>query len=152
MNEAIKLAILEGGYEPVGCDLRDMEQDHIGILDPKIDDRVKEAEGYDYCIYHLEYPEEGYFYAGTFNNAILDPLFWQALGKALEKDKHDFMMAKSKSMEMEYCCQCHIDKKFLTNQPECKAVNETMHNKAVAYLNLVLLKGDTEKFWKELLK
>lgn len=58
---------------------------------------------------------------------INDPLFWQALGKALGKGQ----------------CPCKAK--------ECD-IRDWWIDTAMQYHYLVLAGGDTEKFWKELLK
>lgn len=83
MEKIFALAIYND-YEPFGCDFTEMPNDNRGIFFKKFNpEYFKELVEYDYVIYDLEYPEEGVSYAGTFNNALLDPIFWQTLGRAL---------------------------------------------------------------------
>lgn len=74
-------------------DFTDMPIEDRGTLfyeDFPEDRREKEEieQGYVY-FYSREYPEEGYYASMLMELALLDPLFWQALGRALgwNKDK-----------------------------------------------------------------
>jgi predicted amidophosphoribosyltransferase len=74
---------------------------------------------------------------------ILDPLFWQALGKALGWEDSICETCKSKFPEYHNgCVRCggHIN-------PDPFMLYHALH-----YQELVLTGGDTEKFWKELIK
>lgn len=114
-----------------------MSLDSRGVLFPKTDEKVKEAEDYDFCIYDIDYPEEGYFYAGLYDTAILDPAFWVALGKALGWKEHDKMMeGKHYCMDFPHYDWQDFDWKF----------------NALRFFELKLTGGDEEKFWEELLK
>lgn len=83
MEEAIKRAIM-GGWEPAGVDFTGMEIDNRGLLfyeDFPEDKRGDIEKGWVY-FYDTEYPEEGYYAGMLMEIAVLDPTFWQALGKA----------------------------------------------------------------------
>ena len=104
MNEAIKLAVEKGGYRPKGYSSFDNyspAQKTQAIVKMKFKERI-----------------------------VLDPLFWQALGKALEWDLGDeideavFGEPKEKPYWLQY---------------------------ALDYHELLLTNSSTEKFWKELL-
>lgn len=106
MNEAIKLAIEKGGYK----------------FSPIIEWYRPIASIYaDHCK-PLDYP---------LNSVFSDPLFWQALGKAL------------------------IDHRRWRRPI---TVNKGLPDKpvwlfhALRYHELILTGGDTERFWKDLLK
>lgn len=103
MNEAIKLAIRKGGYR-------------FAFSNKK--------ESLDYSDY-VGSPEET-----SYDEIVLDPLFWQALGKALGWDETNML-----SYGLRYG----------------KEVPESV-GKALQYFEVALTGGDTEKFWKELLK
>lgn len=65
----------------------------------------------------------------TFDEIVLDPLFWQALGKALGKEDED------------YTDDPFADWKYW----------EWWKGAAHHYFDIILTGGDTEKFWSELL-
>lgn len=94
MNEAIRLAIEEGGYKK----------------DPHLIDLMPLSNK-------------------TLALAVLDPLFWQALSKALGWDKTHTVWFKQ-SWEN----------------------REPWLNHAHQHFDLILTGGDIESFWKELLK
>lgn len=84
----------------------------------------------------------------------LDPLFWQALGKALgENREHEWFRcenenckADSEYVSMIFCSYCGTKlSKFIKH-------SEWWKTTAMQYFDLVLTGGDTEKFFKELLK
>jgi hypothetical protein len=96
MNEAIKLAIEQGGYTFAGFSPQ-------GTLE--------QAPNFDAEI-------------------ILDPLFWQALGKALGWK----------------CPRCHI------NAKGCEYCDGKFWlEKSMEYYYLHMTGGDIDKFWKQLL-
>jgi hypothetical protein len=80
-------------------------------------------DGYNFSQYDVD--------IGNFHEEVIsrDPLFWQALGKALgwKVDKDDTCINN----------ECFYCKPWLKH--------------AHRYLDIVLIGGDTEKFWKELL-
>lgn len=98
MNNAIKLAIEKGGY--------------------------KYGHGVD-----GDYETDGWSYQEIIDEArdkvILDPLFWQALGKALGWGT--------------------------TTASNNFGYKNSWQYYAHQYINLILTGGDTDKFWKELL-
>lgn len=74
------------------------------------------------------------------DTVVLDPLFWQALGKALgwiETGKH---FRRYEHDDYEECSQCI----------EYGESSQWIHY-AHQYFDLALTGGDTEKFWKELI-
>lgn len=73
MEQAIQKAI-EGGWKPKDFPLTEEPSEQIGIR------IVHQGE---FQCYNKEYPEEGYNYEAGFEIILLDPLFWQALGKAM---------------------------------------------------------------------
>ena len=89
--------------------------------------------------------KQAYFYCPLsgeqIDHAVLDPLFWQALGKALGWgdqdgiDDNDYFLGIIDFPEI----------------AEGKAFREVWLYKALQYQKLVLTGGDTEKFWRELL-
>lgn len=103
MNEAIKLAIEKGGY-PAQWD-----------------------ELYGQAVFS---DNDGGYFANNYK-MVLDPLFWQALGKALGWGEIDFSIPHyyNRQDPKPSCilCQAHI------------------------YFDLVLTGGDTKQFWKDLL-
>lgn len=105
MNKAIKLAIEKGGY--------------------------KYGHGVD-----GDYETDGWSYQEIIDEArdkvILDPLFWQALGKALGwREKKTGLLFR--------------------DLPEQANTIESCLPYAHLYFDLILTGGDTEKFWKDLL-
>lgn len=146
MNEAIKLAIEKGGY--------------------------KYGHGID-----GDYETDGWSYQeiiddGIQDKLVLDPLFWQALGKAL--GWYTYCCGDCGSSESRYAelgesgdgwsvCLCGLD--CDGEDLYDKNGNEEMINKdlyawgnmetwlyhAMRYYKLLLTGGDTEKFWQELL-
>ena len=99
MNEAIKLAIGKGGYKNLRVDL-----------------------GSDGNLYTFG---ERFHNKELDNMLVLDPLFWQALGKALEWR--------------------HLHGEF------CDCLGTVWREKAHQYFDLLMTDGDTDKFWRELL-
>jgi hypothetical protein len=75
---AIDIAI-QGGWEPYGCDFTDMPIDARGVCTLTDED----AQSFDFGIYDTEYPDQGYYYAGTNFRTAFDATFWQSLGKEL---------------------------------------------------------------------
>lgn len=137
MNDAIKLAIKKGGY-----DFEKKEND--GLIPPlkfsrsefRIHSKYKElmvralyldAQGKEYGSW-VRFEQWARNHA---NRCILDPLFWQALGKALGKAR-------------QYVGSNPFD--FGGSKPK-----RWWKVKAHQYFDLVLTGGNTEKFWKELL-
>jgi hypothetical protein len=100
MTEAIKLAIEKGGYIPGQYVYKDLADDDLHTLS--------------------FVPDEVH---------VLNPLFWQALGKALGWSEETNPAAGNPKL-------WYGDWK----------------QKAHQYLDLLLTGGDTEKFWKELTK
>lgn len=79
--------------------------------------------------------------------AVLDPLFWQALGKEL-----------GLGLVKEHCS--HYYPYSQKNCTVCKTKLDSRHNKkagddwrrtALRFYDLILTGGNTEKFWQELL-
>lgn len=105
MNEAIKLAIEKGGYR----------QGHIYCFE-------KDWRG-EYAVLLNDQAQR----SGTLTNEqiLLDPLFWQALGKALEKENEDFIFSDN--------------------------LYSWWLGEALLYNYLNLTGGDTGKFWNDLL-
>jgi hypothetical protein len=74
---------------------------------------------------------------------IIDPDFWQALGKALGWLNH---------------CPANIDHKPTTNPLECPECGcsyngaQIWKDSAHRFYDLILTGGDTEKFWDDLLQ
>jgi hypothetical protein len=106
MNEAIKLAIEKGGYES------------------------------RHYLYQIDLDKPGDLESSMFSNYLTqDPLFWQALGKALGWQEYT-----------------HVP---LGNWDEVSKMTThsdfTWKYHAKRYFDLVLTGGDTEAFWKELI-
>lgn len=135
MNEAIKLAIEQGGYNLFGHLVYsdrtwELINSSAGVGDYRFGKnqwRIEvtiPARGIlkeEYSLFDLE-------------KITSDPQFWQALGKALEWNMN-----------------CHID------DGDCRNNCVEMHQEhwleyAIHYHKLSLTGGDTEAFWKELLK
>ncbi len=76
-----------------------------------------------------------------FETIILDPLFWQALGKALGWD----------IAVCEHCGKCWRRKEKCAIYQEFGGVLEPWLYHALRYYELNLTGGDTEKFWKKFL-
>jgi hypothetical protein len=80
---------------------------------------------------------------------VLDPLFWQALGKALGwgcncSSGNDYLGPDEQGDPIWGSCPaCVVDGQYVP-------VKDWLAH-AHAYFDLVLIGGDTEKFWKELL-
>ena len=81
MKKAIQKAI-EGGWDPV--DFTDMPIENRGLLffDDFPADTKEDVDKDHVYFYDTEYPEEGYYASMLMELAVLDPQFWQALGKA----------------------------------------------------------------------
>ena len=82
IQQAIQKAI-EGGWRPKEFPLEEKSDDILVQVATE-----KELEENDDLIYpimfsNLEYPEEGYYYSTDMPHIIIDPLFWQALGKSM---------------------------------------------------------------------
>jgi hypothetical protein len=91
-----------------------------------------------------------------YEHAIIDPLFWQALGKALGQD--DMVVCTIKPPLNRFIRQLQRLGFTYDRIEGWKDVEELMEitetwwkHHAHQYLDLVLTGGDTEKFWKELL-
>lgn len=142
MNEAIKLAIEKGGwlsgklyggdypYAPYG--IANLEVLYGRIFMNRITKTGLIGRRFQYW---------------TTQEAILDPLFWQSLGKALGWNKRVCKGCGSidKPVKGEYHDIC----------PRCNRGNEDRIElclyQAHHYFDLVLTNGDTEKFWQDLL-
>jgi hypothetical protein len=111
MNEAIKLAIEKGGW---GGNCYNCLNPWKGHKQTRIGNR--------YCPY---LPDK--------DKAVLDPLFWQSLGKAL-----------GWGMKINH-------QTALSWEDGGSAVTAEWLHLALIYHELVLTGGETEKFWKELL-
>ena len=74
---------------------------------------------------------------------MLDPLFWQALGKALGWPEKSEIETIAKDIRVEGQ-KSNADMRFYS-------IQTTWLGYALKYFDLVLTGGDTEKFWKELL-
>lgn len=125
MNKAIKLAIEKGGYKSESLSEGDRAYCPYGIGDISL--------GYSGRIYITKLRKNGEpgrkLQYWNMNEAVLDPLFWQALGKALGWEKY--------------------------RQPRKKnliGLQDDWIVHAYDYLAIRLTGGDEEKFWKELLK
>lgn len=116
MNEAIKLAIEKGGYKN------------------NVESAKTDPSWYAYMAIHAN--------GGTM--VVCDPLFWQALGKALGW-KDVFKNKKSMGL-MEMCGH-----PYCPTEGNCKYQKPERSKYAHKYFDLLLTGGDTEKFWKELL-
>lgn len=120
MNEAIKLAIEKGGYKPEYKDCVVYIDDFLGHQYSKFVDRRGDIEKWATA------------------EIFADPLFWQALGKALgwdeihAKNPENNICIKNKSGSITYFDDCDI-----------------YH--AMRYMELILTGGDTEKYWQSLL-
>lgn len=126
MNEAIKLAIEKGGYKAA-----DIERCSIWHQHPE-----SESFCIDYTYSKLDMSGErgGHVDAFTKEQTVLDPLFWQALGRALGWSNHG------------------MDKHYCLNFPYFDWQDYDWVFYAHQYFDLVLTNGDTEKFWKDLTK
>jgi hypothetical protein len=135
MNEAIKLAIGKGGYIPSATDYG-KPIDWISLFQ-------KPEKGW-----------RGFEYLGAFGKeakmeAVLNPLFWQALDKALGwpyelyghcgKNPDDY-----EDKEKTDCCIYGIE--------EMEWFVKAWLYHALRYHEIALTGGDTEAYWKELLK
>jgi len=133
MNEAVKLAIEKGGYRPT------YTPDHPGY--PTKFDKVIEYENWGIYVRWLMnkgQAEEDWRtrFSGIAHGTIaLDPLFWQALGKAL-------------GWELKKCQYCKNGCEWCTVNGYVKP--EWLKH-AHQYFDLHLTSGDTEAFWRKLL-
>lgn len=133
MNEAIKLAIEKGGYEP-------------------------------FKSFHMEYCKQVHYMdgqlvvepgaGGTATRLYLaitqDPAFWQALGRALGWGKHVGEFVPGKMYETNSQWEWDIVQHPWQHKIEEGTEKWLYH--ALRYFELVLTQGDTEAFWKDLLK
>jgi hypothetical protein len=103
MNNAIKLAVEKGGYDTPST-------------------KIITLQGRRYGLNTINKWYQAY--------VMTDPLFWQALGKALGWSK-----------------ELYKDNPF-----DGTAIWQTWQYHAHQYFDLVLTGGDTEKFWKSLIK
>lgn len=87
---------------------------------------------------------EAYESLAVQNMVALDPLFWQALGRALGREDSK-CSSKCGSVYPEYVNGCVRCGKGIDPDP-----NMLYH--ALRYFELKLTRGDEEKFWKQLLK
>lgn len=74
----------------------------------------------------------------TDEQMLLDPLFWQALGKALGWEEHDNNQRKLYRLSG-------------ANPDYMPKGLYKWHDRAMNFFDLVMRNGDTEKFWSELL-
>lgn len=116
MNEAIKLAIEKGGYEP--------QVENKLSLYLMSNGEIADIEN------HEMYAVEDVIDTKAF---LLDPQFWQALGKALGWNR-DYKIG----------IQHIVGQSWM--------IIPAWQYWANHYFNLILTGGDTEAFWKELLK
>ena len=126
MDEAIKLAIEKGGYEPLWL------QSHGKMLVDKN---------------QLYYLIVGEGKPAVFALVFQDPLFWQALSRALG-------WSTSCISQCPNVCRVHQGQYDFCNNFECLCHKPNQIDwKKVAhqYFDLLLTGGDTSKFWKELL-
>lgn len=128
LNEAIRIAIEKGGYAPTDSG------------EPVVEYSIVDKN------YIWVYEEDGTGARPTFNDIVVDPLFWQALGKALGWNDE----------KIEVGPILHEHNGELCGKVFCETVGVTHKAakwKVIAhqYFDLVLTGGDTEKFWKELL-
>jgi len=119
INKAIKLAIEKGGYVKGGWD--------SGIKwNPKFGENGIKSWNGSLPVY-IAYAE-----------IILDPEFWQSLGKALGWEEDEVVPYDlSKLDKFEWIIRFHRLPRWRFN--------------AQRYFDLVLTGGDTEKFWNNLL-
>ncbi len=117
-----------------------MPTDHREACEPNADD--EDLLTYNFCIYDLEYPNEGYFYAGSNFRTALDPNFWKGLSKYLGWPED------SGAVEI---FEKNRDSKKARERFETRKIPLWRHH-AFDFFDLILISGDAEKFWKELLK
>jgi hypothetical protein len=138
MNEAIKLAIEKGGYK--------LQVKHFSavITNPA------EIENWDKVFEFIRQED-------LENYIILDPLFWQALGKALGWYRKP---NKNTYRDGAKVTQCGREDGSRNNHWYCPHSEKYEWDVdfypmwlffALQYTETVLRKGDTEKFWKEIL-
>jgi hypothetical protein len=120
---AIELAITEG-WQPEGFPLTEepAEDIEVGIVEPTNDDP------YPIRFSNREYPEEGYYFSTDAEHIVLDPKFFQALGKALGWGETEIYRWDGEPLLTMYW-------KFQATQ----------------YFDLLMTGGSTEKFWKQLI-
>jgi hypothetical protein len=84
-----------------------------------------------------------------YSEIILDPLFWQSLGKALEwkeKNKHHIDNEKRPALRCTLC-----NGKPMVGDGYCSfSYSDEWKEKALCFFDLLLTNGDTEKFWEDL--
>lgn len=133
MNEAIKLAIMKGGYK-----LKDVE--------------VKDGEMFVFAPFNQGEVEM---------IATLDPLFWQALGMACGWGSEKILIDEpGHPKEWMYNEHCSVCGEIIVVQEEgcpdgCESDNayvESWLYHALRFFELLMTGGDTEQFWSDLLK
>ncbi len=126
MNEAIKLAIEKGGYKnPYEY------SEQVARFFPRMAG-------------HLSHRKM------ILSATALDPLFWQALGKALGWGKYICEYCRNDFDPPETRAEVHA---LCIEHGLCKGMwVEGWKPRAHRYFDLLLTGGDTEKFWNELLK
>lgn len=85
-------------------------------------------------------------YSTMESGMILDPLFWQALGKALGWNDNIENIQRC-----EFCKMKNCHRKILNGKPALNTEPNNYLNHAHEYFELILTGGDTEKFWQSLL-
>jgi hypothetical protein len=138
MNEAIKLAIEKGGYDFGGF----VRADYFphGWCNSKIGWRG------DVELQRVTAKGDAgrWVKCGNWNEAIQDPLFWQALGKALGWEGYQCENCGYKhfgNIGYSECCSLWTS---ATTRPQWLY-------QALRYHELVLTGGSIEQFWKDLL-
>lgn len=127
--KAIDVAIKQGGYRKSSRYNGKGKGQPLGDYTIVQDDSTIDNQRLD-----LRY--QSFFEWITFSAVVLDPRFWQALGKALGwgTTQHDVLEYETKFAK----------RKTYTLTPSWQYY-------AHQYFALVLIDGNTEKFWKELL-
>lgn len=94
------------------------------------------------------------------NRLVLDPLFWQALGKALGWDDTELVWVCNEGCDQRWLLpdERHIDitctkghQLYERPVPYYHASDTEWYKHAHQYFDLALTGGDTEKFWKDIL-
>lgn len=127
-NEAIKLAIEKGGWQPYKLKQKATELMLLRTRSDYFRKRLEINNSTADEVIELEKLWNQY----VTDVSVLDPLFWQALGKALGWKKR-------------------LTNKWLIHNLEIGKNEETWRFYAHQYFDLVLTGGNTDKFFKELL-
>lgn len=124
MNEAIRIAIEKGGYKLFGALDKPLAKYSIDFYSGGIGVR-RLLVSVDWANRGTDGRVEKKFGEANENDIASDPLFWQALGKALAWDGKRWICMQSHKTEWQ--CEAH------------------------RYFDLLLTGGDVEAFWKGLL-